>query len=284
MKVVRSAVALQKLLLPLKKKGLRIGFVPTMGALHEGHLSLVRRCRQACDVTVVSIFVNPLQFGPKEDLKKYPRNTTRDIRLLERARADILYLPDEKTFYPPGFQTTVRVSVLSEPLCGRTRPTHFAGVTTVVARLLGIVRPDLLILGQKDFQQYQVVRRMIMDLEWPVKLVMAPIVREKDGLAMSSRNVRLSKTERLEAPKIYRALRLVRQAALKGERSAAQLKKILKRALSAIAGARVDYAEIVDAESLLPVVKLLPNRTYLAAAAVFFSDARLIDNMLLRVK
>lgn len=253
-----------------------------MGYLHEGHLSLVRRSQKENDRTVVSIFVNPLQFGPGEDLKKYPRDFKRDAALLRREGVDFLFAPEAAELYPEGFQTSVKVEKLSLPLCGTTRPIHFGGVATVVLKLLNLVAPDTVYLGQKDYQQFKVVERMVFDLALPVRVAMAPIVREKDGLAMSSRNVYLSLEDRKRAPAIYQALLDCRRKAKDGFRKVGGLRQGLRRALEAIPGARVDYAEIVHAGTLEPMVELKNGRTAVAAVAVYFGKTRLIDNILIK--
>ncbi len=283
MRLIRSPQALHKLTATLRRRHQTVGFVPTMGYLHEGHLSLVRRAKRENDTVVVSIFVNPLQFGPKEDLKRYPRDLARDTRLLKRVKADILFVPDERTFYPKDFQSAVEVGELARGLCGRSRPTHFKGVATVVAKLLGIVGPDTLYLGQKDFQQFRVVEQMVRDLDIPVRVRMAPIVREKDGLAMSSRNVFLTPAERREAAGIRRALVELNTKVRKGRTDARQLRKELHSALRKLRGGRLDYAEIVDARTLRPMVKLVSGQTAVAAVAVYWSKTRLIDNTLIKV-
>lgn len=283
MKTVSSAASLARSLAPMRKKG-RIGFVPTMGALHDGHLSLVRRALKENRSVVVSIFVNPLQFGPKEDLKRYPRPLSRDKRLLKKAGTHLLFTPSVGTLYPEGFQTEVKVRELSKGLCGRSRPAHFAGVATVVLKLLNLVRPDTLYLGRKDYQQYRIIERLVRDLALPVKVRPCPIVREKDGLAMSSRNVFLSPEERREAAGILRALERTSERARRGERSGPRLRSALAKDLRALKGARLDYAELVDAATLEPVVQLKVRRPALAAAAVYFSKTRLIDNRLIEVE
>jgi pantoate--beta-alanine ligase len=278
MKTVRSIASLEAALKPLRSKK-SIGFVPTMGALHEGHLSLVRLAKKQNDVVVASIFVNPTQFGPKEDFKKYPRNLSKDAALLKSAKADILFYPSAAEMYPEGFQTSVTVSELAKPLCGLSRPWHFGGVATVVAKLLGAVKPDTLYLGQKDYQQFLVVERMARDLNLTVHVKMAPIVREKDGLAMSSRNAYLSVTERKEATALNRALLSAKKLLSKGERNAAALKTAMRREIAATSG-RIDYAEIVDARTLADVLVLKKGSKALFALAVRFGKTRLIDNIL----
>jgi pantoate--beta-alanine ligase len=254
-----------------------------MGYLHEGHLSLVRRAKKDNDIVVVSIFVNPLQFGPEEDFKRYPRDLRRDKRLLKKTGARLLFLPQAGALYGQDFETEVRVKNLSRNLCGRTRPVHFAGVATVVAKLLNIVAPHNLYLGLKDYQQFRVVSQMVKDLNMPVKVIGCQIVRESDGLAMSSRNVFLSAAERRSAVSIYRALRHVRSLVQGGERSSAVLISALRKTIQATRDSRVDYAEIVDAATLCPVVQLKSKQSVLAALAVFFRKTRLIDNCVIKV-
>jgi pantoate--beta-alanine ligase len=280
MKVLRRSQALRKALDPYRNK--KIGLVPTMGALHEGHLSLLRLAKKENDITVASIFVNPLQFGPKEDLRRYPRNFLRDKKLLIKEKTDFLFAPSKKTFYLTDFQTSVSVKCLSEPLCGASRPGHFAGVATVVLKLLNLVRPTALYLGQKDYQQFRVVTQMVKDLDIPVEVRRAPIFREPDGLAMSSRNVFLSETERKEALCLVRALKLARSLTAKGVKDCRRIRREMLAVIKKAPHARLDYAEIVDAATLEPVVKLTKGRKALAALAVFFSKTRLIDNVLIK--
>ena len=283
MKVIRHSAALKAALSKARKKHRSIGFVPTMGYLHEGHLSLVRRAKAENDVVVASIFVNPLQFGPKEDFVRYPKNFNRDRTLLAREGVDFLFVPAVKGIYPEGFQTSVTVDKLSLPLCGRSRPTHFKGVATVVLKLLNLTAPDVVYLGQKDYQQCRVLERMVEDLGLPVKVKKMSIVREQDGLAMSSRNVRLSPEERAQAPFIYQSLRRVRARIRAGERRTIKIKQEWLKMIKKASLGRLDYAEIVDADTLENMVKLLPGRRVVAAVAVRFKKARLIDNLLIKV-
>jgi len=255
-----------------------------MGYLHEGHLSLVSRAKKENDIVVASIFVNPLQFGPKEDYKRYPRDLGRDKRLLKKAGTHVLFLPQAKELYPPDFETLVSVKKLSRGLCGRTRPVHFAGVATVVAKLLNLVVPHNLYLGLKDYQQFRVVSQMVRDLHIPVKVVGCPIVREKDGLAMSSRNIFLSGAERRRALSLSKALREARRLVRAGQRRSKRLVLALRKVIDAGNGARVDYVEIVDAAALGPVVQLRAGQKVLVAVAVYFSKTRLIDNCVINVK
>jgi len=259
--------------------GLRLGLVPTMGALHEGHLSLVRAAKTQCDVVVVSIFVNPLQFGPNEDLAKYPRTFERDCELLEREGIDFLFAPSAEEMYPADAVTYVTVEGLSDRLCGRSRPGHFRGVTTVVAKLFDIVEPDLAFFGQKDAAQATIIRRMVRDLDFAVEIMVCPIVREPDGLAMSSRNAYLGPQQRKSALVLYRSLAEVKRRFDQGERNAANLGEAGKHVLAQESAVRLDYLEIVDPDTLDPLPEL--NRPALVAVAAFVGSTRLIDNILL---
>ncbi len=262
-----------------QRAGKTLGFVPTMGALHEGHLSLVRASRSRCDVTAVSIFVNPLQFGPSEDLAKYPRALERDALLLDELGADLLFVPSVDEMYASGAKTYVLVEQLSDKLDGASRPGHFRGVTTVVAKLFEIVRPDYAFFGQKDAAQVAVLRKMVSDLNLDVELVVCPIVREKDGLAMSSRNAYLTPEQRQQALVLYRSLMRVQAAANAGERNSARLIAIGERAIAEEPGARLDYFAIVDPDTLDPVPDT--SRGALVAVAAYVGATRLIDNILL---
>jgi pantoate--beta-alanine ligase len=247
-----------------------------MGYLHEGHASLMRLARQSSDLVVVSIFVNPKQFGPSEDLDRYPRDLERDMRLCEHEGVDLLFTPQSEDIYPPGFRTEVSVAGLTEPLCGASRPGHFTGVTTVVARLFGLVRPDRAFFGQKDFQQWRVIARMVEDLAMPVEIVPGPIVREADGLALSSRNTYLSNEDRQRALALSRALAQAMRMDLAGERSAESLQGAARSALS---GLELEYLELRDADTLQPVAVLDAPAVMAVAAKV--GKTRLIDNALL---
>ena len=259
--------------------GKRLGLVPTMGALHEGHLSLVRAAQARCDVVAVSIFVNPLQFGPTEDLAKYPRTFESDRELLETESVDILFVPAREEMYAAGAVTYVTVEGLGEKLCGKSRPGHFRGVTTVVAKLFHIVEPDLAFFGQKDAAQSTIIRRMVRDLDLPVEIVVCPIVREPDGLAMSSRNAYLSPEERKSALVLHRSLLQGKNLYDQGQRKASELIAAGKRLLAQEPAVRLDYFEIVDPSSLDPIQEL--TSTGLAAVAAFVGSTRLIDNILL---
>ena len=263
----------------LMRQDRRVGFVPTMGALHEGHLSLVRAARARCETVIVSIFVNPLQFGPNEDLAKYPRALERDCELLEREKVDIVFTPSVDDMYPKNAVTYVTVEGMSEKLCGRSRPGHFRGVTTVVAKLFHIVEPELAFFGQKDAAQCAIIRRMVRDLNFPVEIVVGPIVREPDGLAMSSRNAYLSPQARKSALVLYRALSEVKKYFDRDERNAAKLGEAGKQVMSQEPGARLDYLDVVDPDTLDPVPEI--RRETLVAVAAFVGGTRLIDNILL---
>jgi pantoate--beta-alanine ligase len=261
------------------RNGKTLGFVPTMGALHEGHLSLVRASKARCDVTAVSIFVNPLQFGPAEDLDKYPRTMERDTALLEQLSADLLFMPAVEEMYPPGAQTYVLVEELSNKLDGASRPGHFRGVATVVAKLFEIIRPDLAFFGQKDAAQVAVLRKLVNDLDMDVEVVVCPIVREKDGLAMSSRNAYLTSEQRQQAAVLYRSLLRVQAAVDHGERGSAKLIEIGKQVIASETGVKLDYFAIVDLDTLDPVEDVSGGA--LVAVAAYVGSIRLIDNILL---
>jgi pantoate--beta-alanine ligase len=256
-----------------------LGLVPTMGALHEGHLALVRAARAQCDAVAVSIFVNPTQFGPKEDLSKYPRPFDRDCRLLEREGVDILFAPSVEEMYPTGEGTWVLVEGLSEKLDGRSRPGHFRGVTTIVAKLFHIIEPDVAFFGQKDAAQLAVIRRMIRDLNFPVEIIGCPIMREEDGLAMSSRNAYLNREERARALVLQRALQRAQQEFQAGERIAAKLISAAKEVFADTPKVVLDYFEIVDPDMLDPVERI--SKQTLVAVAAYVGSTRLIDNIVL---
>jgi len=257
----------------------RLGFVPTMGALHAGHMSLVRTARQQCDSVAASIFVNPTQFGPKEDFSKYPRTFDRDCELLEAEGVAILFAPTTEEIYPPGATTFVTVEDLSEKLCGRSRPGHFRGVSTVVAKLFNIVEPDLAFFGQKDAAQVVIIRRMVRDLGFNVEIVVCPIVREPDGLALSSRNAYLNPEQRKQATALYRALMRVQSLADHGESDSVRLSAAALEEFRQQPEVCLDYFEIVDRETLDPVVST--SRGALVAVAAFVGTTRLIDNIVL---
>jgi pantoate--beta-alanine ligase len=280
MKVARTPAEVRDALAAARRDGLRIGLVPTMGYLHEGHLSLLEAARDDCDIVVMSLFVNPAQFRPGEDFDSYPRDEKRDLELAEQAGADLVYAPGAADIYPEGFRTEVRVTGLTEVLEGAPEsrgPEHFHGVTTVVAKLFNTVRPDVAYFGQKDAQQAVVIRRMAADLDFGVKIRTLPIVRETDGLAKSSRNVRLSAPDRERAAALSRALENVKEGALDGSLEEALVAG--KRELEA-AGIRPEYLEARDAETLAPVAER-NGRPVLIAVAARLGDTRLIDNVVI---
>jgi len=257
----------------------RLGFVPTMGALHEGHLSLVRRAREVSDMVVLSIFVNPKQFGPAEDFERYPRDLERDAVLAAREGVEFLFTPSTGEIYPPTFSTSVEVERLSRVMCGASRPGHFRGVATVVLKLLNIISPDVAVFGAKDFQQWVIIRRMAADLNLDVELLLAPIVRETDGLAMSSRNASLPPGERQAARILDRSLHRARGLFARGERAVAVIEGAVRGSLEEEPLARIDYVAVVDPETLEPVASL--SGPTLVAIAVRIGGTRLIDNVVL---
>jgi len=279
MKVVRSVAKMQELSRQTRSAGLTVGFVPTMGYLHDGHISLIRRARESANVVVVSIFVNPIQFNSAEDFSNYPRDEKTDQALLEEEGVDILFLPDAADVYPPGAATRVAVSGLTEGLCGAFRPGHFDGVATVVAALLNMVLPDVAVFGRKDFQQLQVVRRMVRDLHFGVTIVEGQTSRERDGLARSSRNARLNGAERAVAGAIYAALSAAAAAYARGQRSASALERIARERLEQTAEFRIEYLEIIDPDSIRAVDDT-DDRSVMAIAA-WLGPVRLIDNVIL---
>ena len=265
----------------VRRGGGRLGFVPTMGALHEGHLSLVRAARASCGVVAASIFVNPTQFGPAEDLAKYPRSFERDCELLEREGVELVFAPSVEEMYPAGAVTWVTVEGLSDKLDGRSRPGHFRGVTTVVAKLFHVVEPDAAFFGQKDAAQVAIIRRMVRDLNLAVEIVVCPIVREADGLAMSSRNAYLDGEQRKRALVLHRSLVRVQQLVDAGERDVGRLMAAGREEFARENSVRLDYFEIVDAETLDGLESVSGGA--LVAVAAFVGNTRLIDNVLLRV-
>jgi pantoate--beta-alanine ligase len=273
--IARTAAEVREALLPARRAGRRIGFVPTMGALHEGHLSLVRAAAQACDVVVASIFVNPLQFAPTEDLAAYPRDLDADLALLEEVGLDLLFHPDPAAFTPADRRTTVTVDGLTAVLEGASRPTHFAGVTTIVTKLLHVVDPDRAFFGEKDFQQLAVLRRMAADLDFRVRIVGCPIVRDADGLALSSRNAYLSADERRDALALSRALRAVADG---WGGDAGWARSTLRTMLGDAPGLDLDYAEVVDPDTLEPIDGVADGPAQ-ALVAARVGTTRLIDNI-----
>ena len=279
MKTVRTIEELRHSVGLWKEKNASVGLVPTMGFLHEGHESLMRRAAEDNDRVVVSIFVNPAQFGPSEDLDRYPRDLEHDLERCEALGVDLVFCPEVEEMYPAGFQAKVNVDSLSLGLCGKSRPTHFQGVCTVVSKLFNIVGADRAYFGQKDAQQLAIIRRMARDLNFMVEIVGCPTVREPDGLAKSSRNKLLTPEERKAAPVLNQALQLAEDAVAAGARDSVTLRRLMENHLSAEPLIHIDYLEIVDALSLQPVEKI--SDSTLIAAAVFLGKTRLIDNHLL---
>jgi pantoate--beta-alanine ligase len=278
-KLVTTVAELREAVAAARRDGKRIGFVPTMGALHAGHLSLVRAAKAACDYVVASIYVNPIQFGPSEDFSKYPRTLAADLDLLADCATDIVFAPTNEEMYPQGFATSVEVGAVAEPLEGRCRPGHFRGVATVVLKFFNIVQPDVAFFGQKDYQQAAVLRRMTADLNLPLEVRMCPIVREADGLAMSSRNRYLSPAARQRALVLSKSLQAAAALVAAGERDAAAILARMHKIIETADDARIDYIALVDPDTLAPVVRIA-SRT-LAVLAVKIENTRLIDNSLL---
>ena len=279
MEVITSIEEIQELALRLEKEGKKIGFVPTMGYLHDGHLSLIDLIRERSDILILSIFVNPTQFGAGEDLEKYPRDIERDLALCRERKVDYIFAPQTDDIYPEGASTYVSEEGVSRGLCGETRPTHFKGVTTICAKLFNLVRPAYVALGQKDAQQVVVLKRMIRDLHFPIEVVIGPTLREPDGLAMSSRNSYLNDRQRQDALLIHQALlagkRLVDE---KGIRNVDRVKAELMTALRSGSFVRINYAEVVDRENMKPEKEIELGRSMLVIA-VWVDNIRLIDNM-----
>lgn len=279
MKTISAITEMQQAALALKRAGRRIAFVPTMGFLHEGHASLLREGRTRGDILMLSIFVNPIQFGPSEDLERYPRNLEGDCAIARECGVDVVFTPTAAEMYPHGFQTSIRVKELALPLCGASRPGHFDGVATVVTKLFNIVQPDVALFGTKDFQQLAIIRRMTLDLSLPVEIVGMPIVREADGLAMSSRNAYLSPGERASALCLSRSIKLVRERYAAGERNATTLLAAARELIATEPAATIDYLELRDAGTLENVSTV--SATTLMALAVRIGTTRLIDNTVL---
>jgi pantoate--beta-alanine ligase len=278
--VVHEPAAMRARVEDLRRDGRTIAVVPTMGYLHDGHLSLLRAARAKADVVILTLFVNPTQFGPNEDLDRYPRDLAGDLAKALRSGVDLAFVPSAAAMYPPGAQTFVTVRELEQPLCGASRPGHFTGVATVVTKLLNLTRPHLALFGQKDYQQLAIIRRLARDLDLGVEIIGMPIVREPDGLAMSSRNVYLSPAQRFQALALSRGLALAEAAASGGERDGAALVAVARAPLAAASEIRVDYVELRDAEELTPLPRL--DRPGVLAMAAFVGTTRLIDNRVLR--
>lgn len=279
MEICKSGRDLRARVQAARALGQRIGFVPTMGYLHAGHTSLIQAAAKSCDFVVASIFVNPLQFGPTEDFSVYPRNPEEDARIAENSGVDVLFMPTTEEMYPQSPVATVTLRHIQERLCGRSRPGHFEGVATVVAKLFNLVQPQAAFFGQKDAQQLAVIRRLVQDLNYDVEVVACPIVRESDGLAMSSRNVYLSPADRQLAPVLYQALSAAKCKAEAGESEGSKLVQGVIDMIQPIAQAQIDYVELVDPNSMEPVSHVVGPS--LLALAVRFGKTRLIDNIIL---
>jgi pantoate--beta-alanine ligase len=279
MQVVLNIEEMQNISDCLRKDGKRIGFVPTMGYLHEAHLSLVRQAKTLCDKVVVSIFVNPTQFGPGEDFERYPRNEEGDKAKLDREGVDFLFMPGNAEMYPSGYQTYVEVTGVSKGLCGELRPVHFRGVATIVLKLFNIVKPHVAIFGEKDYQQLMVIKRMVKDLNFNVEIIPGTLMREEDGIAMSSRNTYLSPADREKARSIYRSLQKGKGLFDSGERRVSSIVKTVEEVLRSKDGIAIQYVEIRDAETLEKIDSV--NGPAVIAIAAMVGSVRLIDNMMI---
>ena len=281
MQIINSVKDMQRYSDALRQQNKRVAIVPTMGYLHEGHVSLVRIAREHADAVIVTIFVNPTQFGPNEDFKTYPRDWDRDVKLVTASGADCIYAPEPAEMYPEGHQTSVRVDKLTQHLCGIARPTHFEGVTTVVTKLFNATKPHVAVFGEKDFQQLQVIRRMVRDLDVDIEIIGAPIFREPDGLAMSSRNKYLSAEERKAALVLSRSLFEIQDLCAKGGADTLKLSQHVWQNISAEPLAKIDYIKVCDLETLEDATHI--RRDAVVALAVFFGKTRLIDNSVVKI-
>jgi len=282
MQIVKHVSQMREIANGVERRSESVGLVPTMGALHDGHLSLVKRAREMTDCVVLSVFVNPLQFGPSEDLNAYPRDIHRDIELAQKEGVGYVFLPEVREMYPAGHSTYVRVEGLEDRLCGRNRPGHFRGVATVVTKLISIVCPDFAFFGEKDYQQLVIIKRLVRDLNLDVEIVGCPTLREADGLAMSSRNAYLDPEERVAARVLSRALNQVREVFEAGERRTERLRAILEQEVASEPLVRLDYGEIVDVETLEDVTEI--ESEALCAVAAWVGKGRLIDNTRLQLR
>ncbi len=282
MKIISHPKTLQKIISQSRRRGKSVGFVPTMGYLHEGHISLIKKCRRENDIAVLSIFINPAQFGPGEDFQIYPRDKKNDVLLAKKENIDIIFYPSVEMMYAGRYLTYIEVEDITKILCGASRPGHFRGVTTIVGKLLNIVQPQRMYLGQKDAQQCVVIKQMVKDLHFPVQVKVLPTVRERDGLALSSRNCYLSATEREEAAVLYKTLKSARQKILDGEKDAKKICRYMRVKIGRECHANIDYIACVDAETLQSVSSI--EKTVVLALAVKFRHARLIDNVTVHLK
>lgn len=282
MKIIRKINLLRKEIAAIKARRRTIGFVPTMGALHKGHLSLIRKARKDNDLAIVSIFVNPAQFGSNEDFRKYPRTFKQDKALCCKAGVDFIFAPEDKDMYPVGYKTYVEVRGLGGVLCGRFRKNHFSGVATIVAKLFNLIQPDIAYFGQKDAQQASIIKKMVYDLNIPVRIEVMPTVRDRDGLALSSRNTYLKSQERKDASVLYQALKLARRLIKDGATDSRAIIRKMSGLIESKKSAKVQYISIVDVHDLSPLDKV--KGSVLIALAVWIGDTRLIDNILVNVK
>ena len=281
MNIIRSVDEMQREAERLRKAGKTLGLVPTMGYLHAGHESLIAEARRTCDVVILSIFVNPTQFAPSEDFSRYPRDFERDETIAQKSGVDIVFAPEAKEMYPDDFSTYVDEQEAAKILEGKFRPTHFRGVTTVVTKLFNICKPHVAVFGQKDAQQAYLIGKMVRDLNFDVKMVVTPIVREADGLAMSSRNVYLSAKDRTNAAVLYESLKMAEREVCHGEMNAAKIRKSMEAAIRSKGAPRIDYIAFLDPERFREI-ETLNGATVLVALAVRFGDTRLIDNLLVK--
>jgi pantoate--beta-alanine ligase len=283
MRIISKVKEMQKVADELRKEGKIIGVVPTMGYLHEGHLSLIRLAKEKSDVVITTIFVNPLQFAPNEDYDRYPRDFERDVKIAQSAGCDIIFHPSVEEMYPQNFLTYVEVDKLTKVLEGEFRPTHFRGVTTVVAKLFNITKPHIAVFGQKDAQQALIIKQMVRDLNFDIEIIVAPIIREPDGLAMSSRNVYLSDSERKDATVLYESLKLAEKLIENGERNSKNIILKMEELIKSKPTAKIDYIAIVEPETLEKVETLSEGKEYLIALAVRIGSTRLIDNTIVKI-
>lgn len=283
MKVITEIEEMQQTANELRQQGRKIGVVLTMGYLHEGHLSLIRIAKQRADVVITTIFVNPTQFAPHEDFNSYPRDIERDKKLASDAGTDILFVPKTEKIYPPNYLTFVEVEKISKVLEGKFRPTHFRGVTTIVTKLFNITKPHLSVFGQKDAQQAIIIQQMVRDLNFDIEIIIAPIVREPDGLALSSRNVYLSENERQQSTILFKSLQYAANMIASGERNCSTIINNMKSLFKSAPSATIDYISIADPQTLQEYDFLTPGKTVLISLAVRFNKARLIDNILVTV-
>lgn len=282
MRVEKNINNARKFVLKAKSKGRIIGFVPTMGALHQGHLSLVREAKKDCNFVAVSIFVNPIQFSPKEDLSRYPRDFKKDKSLLNQEGIDLLFYPSKESFYSADFSTYAQETILSKTLCGKSRPVHFRGVCTVLVKLFNIINPDIAYFGQKDYQQALIVKKLVRDFNFPIKIKILPIIRDENNLAISSRNIYLNRQEKNDSTSLYRALSKAKELIVKGQRDSRKVLKEMHKIIIKNKTVKTDYLAIRDADTLEPLENI--RGRIVIALAVYLGKTRLIDNIILNVK